>query len=49
MVMALFSTSATCIGGSIAIYDPDQDPDGTGAAQIVAFIRNVVARPTISR
>jgi arginase len=49
MVMALFTTPASCIGGSIAIYDPDQDPDGTGAAQIVAFIRNVVARPTISR
>ena len=49
MVMALFTTAATCIGGSIAIYDPDQDPKGSGAAQIVAFIRNVVARPTISR
>jgi len=49
LVMGLFTTSAACIGGSIAIYDPDQDPDGTDAAQIVAFVRNVVARPTISR
>jgi arginase len=49
MVMALFTTPASCIGGSIAIYDPDQDPNRTGAAEIVAFIRNVVARPTISR
>ncbi len=49
LVMALFTTPASCIGGSVAIYDPDQDRDGTGAAQIVAFIRNVVARPTISR
>ena len=49
LVMALFTTEASCIGGSVAIYDPDQDPDRTGAAQIVAFIRNVVARPTISR
>jgi len=49
LVMALFTTTAACIGGSIAIYDPDQDPNGTGAEQIVAFIRNVVARPTISR
>jgi arginase len=49
LVMALFTTTAACIGGSIAIYDPDQDPNRTGAAQIVAFIRNVVARPTISR
>jgi arginase len=49
LVMALFTTPATCIGGSIAIYDPEQDPNGDGAAQVVAFIRNVVARPTISR
>ena len=27
LVMALFTTPATCIGGSIAIYDPDQDPN----------------------
>jgi arginase len=49
LVMALFTTPASCIGGSIAIYDPDQDPKHTDAAQIVAFVRNVVARPTISR
>ena len=49
LVMALFTTEASCIGGSIAIYDPDQDPNNSGAAQIVAFVRNVVARPTISR
>jgi len=49
LVMALFTTTAACIGGSVAIDDPDEDPNRTGAAQIVAFIRNVVARPTISR
>ncbi len=49
LVMGLFTTPASCVGGSIAIYDPDQDPNRTGAAQIVAFVRNVVARPTISR
>jgi arginase len=49
MVMALFTTSATCVGGSIAIYDPDQDPGAEDAAHVVAFIRNVVARPTITR
>ena len=27
LVMALFTTEASCIGGSIAIYDPDQDPN----------------------
>jgi arginase len=49
LVMALFTTPASCIGGSIAIYDPEQDPNRSCAAQIVAFVRNVVARPTISR
>jgi arginase len=48
LVAALFTGSATCVGGSLAIYDPDQDPDGSDAAQIVAFIRNVLVRPTIS-
>ena len=28
LVMALFATRP-CVGGSIAIYDPDQDPDAT--------------------
>jgi arginase len=49
LVMALFTTPAVCVGGSIAIYDPDQDPNGACASHVVAFIRNVVARPTISR
>jgi arginase len=48
LVAALFTGSASCVGGSLAIYDPDQDPDGAGAAQIVAFVRNVLVRPTIS-
>jgi arginase len=48
LVSALFTAPAPCVGGSLAIYDPDQDPDGAGAAQIVAFIRNVLVRPTIS-
>jgi arginase len=49
LVISLFTTSTRCVGSSIAIYDPDQDPDASGAAQIIAFIRNVVSRPTISR
>ena len=48
LVMALFAGPVSCVGGSLAIYDPDQDPDGSGAAQIVAFVRNVLVRPTIS-
>lgn len=48
LVMALFGSSAHCVGASIAIYDPDQDPDSTGAEQIVTFVRNALARTTIS-
>jgi len=48
MVVALFGSSAHCVGGSVAIYDPDQDPAATGAAQIVEFVRNALARTTIS-
>ena len=48
LVSALFTGPASCVGGSLAIYDPDQDPEGAGAAQIVGFIRNVLVRPTIT-
>jgi arginase len=48
LVSALFTGPGRCVGGSLAIYDPDQDPGGAGAAQVVAFIRNVLVRPTIS-
>jgi arginase len=48
LVTALFGSRAHCVGGSVAIYDPDQDPDHRGAAQIVEFIRNALARTTIS-
>jgi arginase len=34
--------SGSCVGASIAIYDPDQDEDGTGARQIVTFVRTIV-------
>jgi len=48
LVVSLFTGPVSCVGASLASYDPDQDPDGTGAAQIVAFVRNVLVRPTIS-
>jgi arginase len=48
LVTALFGSSTHCVGGSIAIYDPDQDPDRTGAAQIIEFVRSALARTTIS-
>jgi arginase len=47
LVSALFTGAASCVGGSLAIYDPDQDPNGSDAAQIVAFIRNVLVRPDL--
>jgi arginase len=34
--------SGSCVGASIAIYDPDQDEDGAGAGQIVTFVRTIV-------
>jgi arginase len=40
--------SGGCLGCSIAIYDPDQDADGTDAAQIVRFAREVARRGRIS-
>ncbi len=33
-----------CVGSSIAIYDPDQDPGRTDAANIVSFVHTVVCR-----
>lgn len=47
-VVSLFGSRAHCIGASIAIYDPDQDPDRADAAKIVTFVRNALARTTIS-
>jgi arginase len=41
LVRALLD-SGSCVGASIAIYDPDQDEDGTGAGQIVTFVRTIV-------
>ena len=32
-----------CLGMSVAIYDPDQDPDRTGARRIVRLITDVMA------
>jgi arginase len=34
--------SGSCVGASIAIYDPDQDEDGTAAGQILTFVRTIV-------
>ena len=31
-----------CVGASLAIYDPDQDPDGSDAARIVQFVAEVL-------
>jgi arginase len=34
--------SGSCVGASIAIYDPDQDESGADAGQIVTFVRTTV-------
>lgn len=34
--------SGGCVGASLAIYDPDQDDDRSGAARIVAFAADVL-------
>lgn len=48
LVVSLFGSTAHCVGASMAIYDPDQDPDRADAAKIVEFVRNALARTTIS-
>ena len=32
-----------CLGWSLAIYDPDQDPDRTAAARILALVGSVIS------
>jgi arginase len=36
--------SGQCVGLSLAIYDPDQDPQAADAARIVAFVRELMRR-----
>lgn len=48
LVVSLFGSRAHCVGASLAIYDPDQDHDRTDAANIVQFVRNALARRTLS-
>lgn len=48
LVVSLFGSRAHCVGASLAIYDPDQDHDRTDAAKIVQFVRNALARTTLS-
>ncbi|MDV3131066.1 MULTISPECIES: arginase family protein [Mycobacteriaceae] len=48
LVVSLFGSRAHCVGASLAIYDPDQDHDRTDAANIVQFVRNALARTTLS-
>ena len=48
LVVSLFGSPAHCVGASLAIYDPDQDDDHADAAKIIEFVRNALARTTIS-
>lgn len=43
LVLSLRTTAGQCIGCSIAIYDPDQDPSLAGAGQVVEFARAALA------
>jgi arginase len=48
LVTSLFGSRTHCVGGGIAVYDPDQDHEGVDASKIVTFIRNALSRTTIS-
>jgi arginase len=48
LVVSLFGSPAHCVGASLAIYDADQDEGYKDAAKIVNFVRNALARTTIS-
>ena len=48
VVVSLFGSPVHCVGASLAIYDPDQDPDRVDADKIVEFVRNALARTTIN-
>lgn len=43
LVLGLRNTGTRCIGCSVAIYDPDQDPSSAGAGQVVEFARAALA------
>ncbi len=48
LVVSMFGSPAHCVGASLVIYDPDQDHDHADAKNIVGFVRNALARTTIS-
>lgn len=37
-------STGRCVGLSLVIYDPDQDPDASGARRIVAFLGDVIGQ-----
>ena len=40
---ATMMAAGGCVGASLAIYDPEQDPEGHDAARIVEFVRDVLS------
>ncbi|CAM5664863.1 Arginase family protein OS=Streptomyces rimosus subsp. rimosus (strain ATCC / DSM 40260 / JCM 4667 / NRRL 2234) OX=1265868 GN=SRIM_033580 PE=3 SV=1 [Streptomyces rimosus subsp. rimosus] len=44
-LLAPLAASPRCVGLDLAIYDPDLDPEGTGAALLAGLLESVLAQP----
>ncbi|MFH8407489.1 arginase family protein [Streptomyces sp. NPDC018019] len=44
-LLAPLAASPRCVGLDLAIYDPDLDPEGTGAVLLAGLLESVLARP----
>lgn len=44
-LLAPLAASPRCIGINVTIYDPDRDPEGTGAALLADLLESVFAQP----
>jgi arginase len=44
-LLAPLAASPRCVGIDVAIYDPDRDPEGAGAALLAGLLEDVFAQP----
>ncbi|MFI9050755.1 arginase family protein [Streptomyces sp. NPDC053427] len=44
-LLAPLAASPRCVGFNVTIYDPDRDPEGTGAALLTDLLEGVFAQP----
>ncbi|MCF3145131.1 arginase family protein [Streptomyces platensis] len=44
-LLAPLAASPRCVGINVTIYDPDRDPEGTGAALLADLLESVFAQP----